>query len=241
MVTTYKSTATLTFDKYIRDMMVAIGVTSSGLDKWWRIQAANGSRGLTGNVHAVYRTPAHVGESFVKGHLNPGKQLDDIQMGLLKRIDNHLSCDVPAVESASVRAMARDRGKTSLLWWCREILIDSATRTFFGDRLLQMDPDIISTFIKFDDLNWQFILKYPAVLSKEMTTARNRVIKSLTTYFQQNREKRSGASGLILALENEMRAQGLTDEDVAALLMLTFWAYVLRSLITPDFSMWKMP
>ncbi len=224
MVTTYKCTTTLTFDKYIRDMMVSIGVTPLGLDKWWRIQAPNGSRGLTGNINAVYRTPAHVGESLVKGHLNPGIHLDAIQDGLLRRVDKHLSSNVPAAESASARALVRDRGKTSLLWWCREVLIDSATRTFFGDALLKLDPDIISTFVEFDDLNWQFILKYPAALSTEMTTARNRVIKTLTTYFKQPREKTCGASALILALKSEMRGQGLEDEDVAALLMLKFWA-----------------
>lgn len=60
VVTTYKCTTTITFDKHIRDMMIATGVTSAGLDKWWRVQAANGTRGLTGNVHALYRTPAHV-------------------------------------------------------------------------------------------------------------------------------------------------------------------------------------
>lgn len=90
--------------------------------------------------------------------------------------------------------------------------------------MLQIDPSIISAFVEFDDLDWQFIMTYPGLLSVKMSTARNKVIKALTTYFKQNVGRRNGASGLVLALESEMREQGLENMDIVALQMLTFWA-----------------
>ncbi|KAL8935171.1 MAG: hypothetical protein Q9216_005557 [Gyalolechia sp. 2 TL-2023] len=213
----------MTFDKYIRDKMVAIGVTPAGFEKWWRVQPVNDVHGPSGRK-AVPKTPAHIGESIVKGHLNPGVQLDIMQTEVLKRIDRHLACSTFSTGGADTCALARDDGSTSLLGWCSEVLIDSVTRAFFGDELMQIEPEMGPLFVKFDDLNWQFILQYPEFLSREMTSARNKMIEALTTYFERPLDTRSNASSFVLSLEKEMRMQGIGSGDIASMMMLTIWA-----------------
>ena len=217
----FRNTASLTFDTYIREMMVAIGVKSSGVDKWWHAKAIEGK---PGSRKPSFRIPAHVGESYVKSHLNPGAQLDHIQIDLLNRVSYHLSPEgVPLLLRG--RNVLQDPEEISLYWLCREVLVDAATRTFFGDSLMDTEPDSISHFAKFDDLNWQFILKYPAALSQEMLAGREKVMQALKSYYKRPLGQRKDASELILNLEKEMRAQELDEDDMAALSILTFWAY----------------
>lgn len=201
--------------------MVAIGVTPAGMERWWHVQPVQDDDGPTRKAKAAPKAPAHVGESIVKGHLNPGVQLDIMQTEVLRRIDSHLSCSNFFARS---QASAGDYGNTSLLDWCSEVLIDSVTQAFFGEELLRIEPDFGRTFVIFDDLNWQFILQYPGFLSREMTTARNKMIKALTIYFERPLEARSDATSFVLSLEKEMRAQSLSDKDIAGMLMLTIWA-----------------
>ncbi|KAL8921812.1 MAG: hypothetical protein Q9208_005569 [Pyrenodesmia sp. 3 TL-2023] len=204
--------------------MLAIGVTPAGFERWWRVQPIHGVHGPAGTAKAVLKAPAHVGESIVKGHLNSGSQLDVIQTEVLKRIDSHLACPTTSTGIPETRNLAGDDGKISLMWWCCDVLIDSVTRAFFGDELFRIEPDIVQIFVKFDDLNWQFILQYPEFLSREMTAARNKMIKALTTYFERPLETRSNASSFVLSLEREMRKYDIGNGDIAAMLMLTIWA-----------------
>ncbi|KAL8763458.1 MAG: hypothetical protein Q9184_000766 [Pyrenodesmia sp. 2 TL-2023] len=204
--------------------MLAIGVTPAGFERWWRVQPIHGVQGPTGNTKVVHKAPAHVGESIVKGHLNPGIQFDIIQTEVLKRIDSHLACPTTSTVIPDAYSLARDDGRTSLMWWCCHVLIDGVTRAFFGDELFRIEPDIVQTFVTFDDLNWQFILQYPEFLSREMTAARNKMIKALTTYFERPLETRSNASSFVLSLEKEMRKYDIGNGDIAAMLMLTIWA-----------------
>lgn len=204
--------------------MVAIGVTPAGMERWWHVQPVEDNHGPARRTKTVPKAPAHVGEAIVKGHLNPGVQLDIMQSEVLRRIDNHLACPIPSPGSRRNANSAEDIGRTSLLAWCSEVLIDSVTRAFFGDELLHIEPDFGRIFVIFDDLNWQFILQYPEFLSREMTTARNKMVKALTLYFERPLDTRKNASSFVLSLEKEMRAQGLSNGDIAAMLMLTIWA-----------------
>ncbi|KAL8827931.1 MAG: hypothetical protein Q9170_006813 [Blastenia crenularia] len=214
--TIYKSTASLSFDQYIRDKMVAIGVSPAGFDRWWQVQAIHGLSTTTGATKVTYKAPVHVGESLVKSHLNPGPRFDSLQTEALGRIDGH--------HLMHPRSLVGDGGKISLVRWCSEVLIDSTTRSFFGDDLMDIEPAVVSSFLQFDDLNWQFILPYPSFLAREMAAGRDRVIKALTKYFERPVETRTYTSAFVLSLEKEMRSQGISNEDIAAMLMLTVWA-----------------
>ena len=224
--TIYRNTKSLSFDQYIRDKMVAIGVSPTGFDRWWQVPAIHGPRASTGPTKVEYRAPVHVGESLVKSHLNPGIQFDSLQTEVLRRINDQLLIRPDPALTASPGTLATDGGEISLLCWCSGILVDSATRGFFGDDLMHIEPAVVSSFVKFDDLNWQFILPYPTILARDMTAARNKVIRALTKYFERPVDMRAGASAFVLSLEKEMRSQGIDSEDIAAMLMLTVWAYV---------------
>ena len=101
--------------------------------------------------------------------------------------------------------------------------MDSATRAFFGDRLLELEPELLQSFFDFDDNSWKLTYKLPGFLSKEVTAAKQKGIDALTRYFQLAKEERPGEAWLVRTLEAEMRHVGIQEPDIAAFIMIFYW------------------
>ena len=159
----------------------------------------------------------HIGERICQQQLLPGKELETIQKVFMDGIHESLfwSKISPVIILRSVSGV-----KTiSLLRWCREVLLESATRAFFGDMLLEIDPNLFESFYKFDATSWKLNYGYPSILSKDMRAAKNVIITALETYFKLPRLERAGASSLINSMETEMRRLAIDDRDIAAIVM----------------------
>ena len=163
----------------------------------------------------------HVGERLCQRQLLPGEELAAIQEVFMNGIHESLLwgritplivvCSTPVTKTIS------------LLGWCREVLLESATRAFFGDRLLQIDPNLFHSFFKFDASSWKLNYGYPRALSKDMYAARDTIITALEIYFKLPKSERPGASFLINSFETEMRRLEIDDKDIAALVMPVYW------------------
>lgn len=121
-----------------------------------------------------------------------------------------------------VSSSAEDR-TVSLLAWTREVLLDGATRAFFGDRLIELEPRLVESFFFFDDNSWKFTYKIPRPWSNDMYAAKKTAQDALEAYFKLSKEQRPGATWLVQTLETEMKARGIGESDIAALLMMIFW------------------
>jgi Cytochrome P450 len=110
-----------------------------------------------------------------------------------------------------------------LLAWTSEVLLGSATRTFFGARLLGIEPELFQKFRYFNYNSWLFTYKIPKAWSKVTLAAKNVVQKALETYFDLPLVDRSSESWLIRTLEYEMRAIGIASKDIVAMLNMVFW------------------
>ena len=114
----------------------------------------------------------------------------------------------------------------SLLGWVREVLLEAATRSFFGDKLLEIDPDLFQSFFDFDDNSWKLTYHLPHVFSREMYAAKQKACSALSKYFQLPAQERPGAAWLIQTLEGEMKHLGIQDSDIAS------FAIVVKLLIS---------
>ena len=64
---------------------------------------------------------------------------------------------------------ALSNGKiVSLYQWCRHVLIDSATRTFFGPSIYDVAPKLLEGYYVFDGEGWELPYKYPEFAAKAM-------------------------------------------------------------------------
>ena len=89
-----------------------------------------------------------------KLQLPHGEKLDVLQDTFLSNIDRSLNWDKlsgPMVISGS----RKDEKVVSLFKWCGEVLVDSATRAFFGDSIYQIAPDLLPDLFTFDNESWK--------------------------------------------------------------------------------------
>ena len=114
----------------------------------------------------------------------------------------------------------------SLHDWCREVMLDSATRAFFGDRILEIDPGFIRDLITFDDDNWMSNFETPPLFStkaKKFYAANGKMVKALTKYFGLPLEERPGAAWMLQTFEIEMRALDIDNQQIASMIALMYW------------------
>lgn len=168
----------------------------------------------------------HLQSDFYKQQLHPGENLDVIGEKFLSYISNHLRYDSFSPEytiSVSQDEKGFSSKTVSLYRWCREVLVSSATKTFFGHKLLEVNPKLLRSFYAYDEKSWKLLYKYPSIFAKDVNTAKNEIISSLVTYLETPQSVRQDASWIMQTLEKEQRAIGIDTQNIASMMMLAYW------------------
>ena len=214
----YKNIASLTSDEFIRDMMYQFGGSEDGIQKMWQ-DPSKGIRLLSPNP--LHKSLARLGEYFYRQQLHPGINLENLQSQFMPNIDKSLSYE--NISENIIISSTTGEKTVSLLGWVREVLLYSATRSFFGDRLLEIEPHLFQSFFDFDDNSWKLTYHLPHVFAKEMYGAKQQATEALVKYFQTPKDQRPGAAWLVQTLETEMRNLGIQESDIACFLMMIYW------------------
>ena len=222
----YRNTSELTFDTFIRQTLRDLGASPSAVDKWIPQRQTPSNTKHTDKAFTQLATDfTHVGEKLCQRQLLPGKELDALQRVFMSGIHQSLVWGkiTPRITLASYPGC-----KTiSLLGWCREVLLESATSAFFGDRLLLINPNLFRSFSAFDASSWKLNYGFPRILSKGMHVAKDAIIDALEAYFKLPVSERRGMSYLISSFEVEMKRLEICERDIAALVMPVYWVYVM--------------
>ncbi len=218
----YKNTVELTYDTFIRETLSSLGVSASAVDKWIPARLPTYGKGHASSYSIPFTSDfTHLGEKLCQRQLLPGKELDILQQAFMDSIHSSLRWN-NLTEKNTVHSSLETK-TVSLLGWCREILLEASTSSFFGKRLLQINPNLFEEFFIFDASSWKLNYGYPQFLSKDMIGARDTIIESLTAYFELPKAERPGAAFLIQNFETEMRLLGIENKDIAALIMTVYW------------------
>lgn len=218
----YRNTTTLSFDEFVRDMMLSIGGSEDGVRKMWESPRYETSK--DGNSNRLHKILAHAGEDYYRQQLQSG----DLLEALWTRAQDLISTSLEWNNiSSKFMLSSQDDSKTlSLLGWCRETLLESVTTAVFGEKLSQLNPDLMKTFVTFDDDSWKMNYKLPRFLCEEMHTARETILATFQKYFALPPHERGGESWLVRTIETEMRKIEVPESDIAALFAMPFWVYV---------------
>lgn len=222
----YRNTEELTIDTHIRHTLTSLGASASAVDRWMPARSLERAHNRAADgVKAKSNESTHLGSRICQQQLLPGKELDRLQKVFMSNI--HESLHWHRI-SSKITLVSSSQSKTvSLLGWCRDVLLDSSTQAFFGDRLLQISPDLFESFYDFDASSWKLHYGYPKFLSADLYAAKDKIVKALTAYFRLPKAERPGAAFVINRLEDEIRQLDIGDEDIAALTMPLFWVYVV--------------
>lgn len=160
---------------------------------------------------------------FYKQQLHPGEKFDTIQQKFLRCIDESIRPE--RLTAPYVLSSTSDEKTMSLQIWCQNILLDAGTKAFFGEKILQLDPDLPQNFLEFDAENWKLWYKWPQ--SNEMHAAKNKITNTLREYLKLPRELRSDASWLVQTMEDTQKAIGMEEQDIATVLTMVYFVYDL--------------
>ena len=221
----YKDTEYLSSDPFVKAVLLRMGVSSATIEKWIPDSGVNFASGHRDGSKPSIHDVSHIGQKLCRQQLLPGKEMDVLSTKLIKDIEQSLQWHKI---SESITVSSTDTTKrVSLHGWCREVIIASATRSFFSDRLLQIDPNLFENFYIFNENSWKALFKYPGFLSRDMDAAKDRIIDALSRYFFLPKDERKGESWLISNLEAEMIKAGIDDlTEMASIVMPLYWAYV---------------
>jgi hypothetical protein len=217
----YKNIVSLTFDDYIRDMMYQFGGSEDAVQKMWQDPSGDGKGTALLSPNPFHKNLARLSEDFYRQQLHPGTNLEDLQSQFMPKI--HESLNYKKISENIIISSTTGEKTVSLLGWVREVLLDSATRSFFGDRLLEIEPNMFQSFFDFDDNSWKLTYHLPRIFAKEMYGAKQQATDALVKYFQMPKGERPGAAWLVRTLESEMRNLCIQESDIACFLMMIYW------------------
>ena len=222
----YRNTKALDFDPFIHNVAMAFGATKTNADKMFEVPSISEKKKLLGDGEGPDRpTKSFIEQSHdnYKLQLHPGPKLDELQAAFLDRIDSYLHFDKisPRITRPS---SGSDIKFVSLFDWTSEVLLDAATRAFFGDSLLDIiEPDLLDSFFVFDDDSWKLNYQYPRFAAKEMFGAKDKATAAFERYFSLPRRERPGAAWIIQMLEDDMRRLGMDNQQVASMIFMIYW------------------
>ena len=217
----YKNTSTLSFDSFIRDLHIGFGMSSDGVEIMWKTQGdsiqAEASKSFSN------KCLVHVGNKIHQSQLHPGPHLEDLTQQFLTQIEKrllwesikHMDIALPT-EGTSVVALP-------LYKWCADVLVNAATRAFFGESLLRDNPELLQDFYAFDDDSWMLTYQYPRFLARNLHSAKTNITNAFTRYYQLPLEERSRACYHVRMQEARQREAALGERDMAIITQMFYW------------------
>ncbi|RYP61048.1 hypothetical protein DL770_009861 [Monosporascus sp. CRB-9-2] len=192
----YREPIKLDADFAVKDVLADFGVTPDNIAK---IFDRNG-------------TPKHwmdyCHEHF-KSQMHPGERFNILQEKFLGNIDASLQWDRI---SGNMLLSNSTTSKTVSLWkWCHEVLVNSATLSFFGKAIYRVCPTIVPDFFIFDADAWKLPYRYPKFAAREMYDAKARGETAFAEFLALPAEERQDASWIVNTIRDGLSGLGVDD------------------------------
>ena len=221
----YKNTASLTFDGFMRDAMVSCGLSPVAIEKMW-LSPKDGFNAPVPNPEQ--KSLAQLTRDLHRQQLHTGEHQIILSQKFQDFIDESLSWEVlkATPRPKYVIASGDTFAELSLKGWCGDVLLNAATRAFFGESLLEVAPDIFRDFFVFDDNSWMLLYGYPRFLAQNMYEGKDAAVAALTKYFEQSQERRQDNAFFVRTLEKGLRDLEIKERDIAKTFLMMYWVWV---------------
>ncbi|MCJ1471274.1 hypothetical protein MMC07_009922, partial [Pseudocyphellaria aurata] len=226
----WKNTETLSFDPFFREIYGAFGVTSDATHTMCQTPSelprtgdAEKQTTMFRSENPMHKSMSHLQMDIFRMQLHPGEKLDSLGVKFMGYINRHLqweSLQGDYVLSSSTNSTMKT---ISLYKWTRDVLVDSATRTFCGEKILEIDPMLAKHLYEFDACSWKLICHYPQFLAKDVLSVKKKIVSALVAYLELPKADRLDASWMFQTLESEQRQLGIDNADIASAMLLVFW------------------
>ncbi|KAL8824662.1 MAG: hypothetical protein Q9191_004900 [Dirinaria sp. TL-2023a] len=225
MASVYRNSSSLSFDSFVHDLDAAFGMSTGGLGILFDTSSG---KCLSRQTDSIYGAQLH-----------PEQFLKDLTMRFVKRIQERL---------AGNQATTTAERTVSLFDWCTDVLVPAASEGFFGPAILELNPNFVEDFLRFDENSWILTYRYPRFLAHKFYQSLDRNTVAFMRYLKVPNTERRSACYHVHTTEAKLRQAGLVDRDIAIVLQMFHWvtnanaykvpfwllAYLLHSPVTLD-------
>lgn len=222
----YKDTETLSFQEFVQTLMRTNGSDEETIKKV-SVPLSTDSVGGQGFPNPDGLSLIGLSERMHVHQLHPGDNLTVLRAKVRDYINRKLNFDVLGKECSYALSNTPDQIQLHLYQWTSDYFVRLGQFVYFGDVLHEIDPKYPDAYITFDEVVWKMLYQYPKFLCNDMTAPRDQMMASMTAYFRLPKEKRRDqAAWIINAMEDEMRAIGVDDENIAIMIFHLYFAWV---------------
>ncbi|KAJ2997402.1 hypothetical protein NUW58_g666 [Xylaria curta] len=216
----YRNTTTISYHNIIKDMYRWIGVSEDGFHKMFTVDES--AKHNSNMAHP--QAPAIMVNEYHRRQTKPGELFDDLlHKRAIPRIHEALEAVLDG-SSPSIVKQSADGVTVSLLQLCIEFFLRGTTTSFLGSKIWEVNANILDSFMVWERTNWKYMFQMPDIISGDMLRARDEIINTFVKYLRIPPEQRSDSNDFVKSIEAMMRDVKCSDEDMARVFMLHFWA-----------------
>jgi hypothetical protein len=222
----YKNNTSLSFLVFIQDLMLSCGTSQNTVDKMSQSPPPYTTLTHDPSLNSSKKSLISLAVDFHHIQLLPGSksQCAPLTAKFLGYIESllrweSLSQDIVIPDERTPQCINR----TSLIQFCGKVLVEAGTKTYWGERLWDLAPNMLETFYSLDRTVWKLLFRYPEPFSKDALSARDTIIEILAKYYSLPKEERNDAAWFTQALESESRAIGLDEKEMASAILIIYF------------------
>lgn len=208
----YRNTTSMSFIKIVEQLQRTFRISERTMQAAWKVPTSKEEdrvQTIAGLPNPGLKSLGDLSMDFWKAQV-AGKEYGAVESQFSRMIADELAKEVS-------RAGMRD-GEIKLLQLVQRVFLGAGMRTFFGEKLLELDPDFVAKFVAFDDESWKLWFRWP--FSKRMFANKRNVEESLERWLELPREERGELAYLVDMVERSQRAIGTPMNDLAKIMNL---------------------
>ncbi|MCJ1308652.1 hypothetical protein MMC25_002305 [Agyrium rufum] len=210
----YRNSQSLTFEGFVNDMYASFGMSPIGVTKMYAPRSS-------ANEDKAEAPKVHLGSGVQKEQLHAGSHLEDMTRIYLKHVQRQTKLD--QIPNTAIQRGLADQQAMYLRSWCAEVLGRATIEAFFGERLFDLEPDLLQIFHTFDASSWKLLYQYPKPFAKPMFKAMGKIRQAFIRYFELPADQRQPCH-YVRTVEEKQRKAGMSNEDIAIAAQTLFWA-----------------
>ncbi|KAF2794797.1 putative cytochrome p450 [Melanomma pulvis-pyrius CBS 109.77] len=217
----YKNTNALSFEEFVQTLMRTNGNDEATIKTIYSPLPIDksGFPNPEGLSLGVLAQRMHVHQ------LHPGENMMVLQNKARDWINKQLHFDSFAKQCGYAASKSSDAIQLPLYEWTSDYFVRLGQYVYFGDVLDRINPNYATDYIVFDEVIWKMLYRYPSFLCRDMIVPRDQMMASLKAYFQvPSAQRRDQAAWIINAMEDEMRAISVNDENLAIVVFHLYFA-----------------
>lgn len=226
----WRNTMDLSFDPFVKAVMHAFGISPTSLDLVFADpQIAISDQGKRDKSLLIMENPQrkcymNLERDWFKTQLLAPERLQRLQDSYTIFLKDCLSWENLS-QTYIVPSQAGTGCKTiSLKLFARHTVSYCGTSTFFGNKLLQVDPGFLRNYQEFEEGSWKIFYRLPMFLARSSHAAKARAIAGLERYLSLPAQERSELSWLFQTMNAELHHLSVPPRDVAGIVMIIIWA-----------------